>query len=783
MILIDKVTFVQGLNSTAFSFNHGVSSADAVLLLVIDQAGTGGGVAPTSVQFNGINMSLQASALLGTTNTAQIYYLINPPVGTYTFTITWLSTTNGPNFTGMTLLGVDKKTPNLISASGTASAATTISNNVTPTAPNSLIIEVFNATAGSAFTTTSPQVTIYSVAANANQASYLVTDNTLTNINHSWTTATTAVQAMVALNPAQAPSDWYPNVGLRSITDVVQNKLGGARTVGYIPSNFFLNSFLHTIGRQVQPFVAPVIVPATPAMSTLQDAFHANQLDTNTWSLFTAGGASFVTNPTGAGTVYPASTTSSTDGDISSINAYDLTGSYAFVRIVQPLSLQAGSSDTTFSVRTTGVNSLQFQIEGGTLFAQHIVAGAQSNLKNIPYSGVQHAWLRIREQAGRVYWETSQDGPNGPTGWSWFWDEPNPINVTSLKVLLAGTSFGVDTNPGQFIFDNLNTLPVGIFDQFNFQPSNPTFYSGELWYAVGRLLPQATTTPPTLVAETELQTSQTVVDRITQQAVVSGTSVTSDHLVSSQDTVMLIFASQMGVAQALNSVTLNGVALTPLGNPSVSTLTAGAYYVVNPNVGINVISASATLPTALELIVMTLIGVDKKTTTPVIVANTGALGSPSTNITPASANALLIDYVGSLGTSISENASQTVYFDQPQAASQAAGSIKLSTAGQQTMSWTTLSSAWVQLVVALEPANALSMWFPAIDLRNLSDVIPVNNDDASNPVGAFYGTDGNFPTQYWQNSFLHTIGRLPTANTTPAPVVTSGGTLMLMGIG
>lgn len=285
------------------------------------------------------------------------------------------------------------------------------------------------------------------------------------------------------------------------------------------------------------------------------------------------------------------------------------------------------------------------------------------------------------------------------------------------------------------------------------------FWQNSFLHTVGRVL-----SPPqsfSLVAETELQTSQIVVDKITQQASASGTSLTSDHLVTSQDAVMLIFASQMGVSQGLNSVTLNGVALTALGNPSVSTLTAGAYFVVNPNVGVNVISSSVTLPTALELVVVSFLGVDKKTLNPVSVANSALTGSPSSTIQVAASNSLLVDFVGSLGTSISENAAQTVYFDQPQTASEAAGSIKLSTIGSQTMSWTTLSTAWVQLTVALEPANAPSIWFPNIDQRNLSDVITVNNlDDSANPAGSFYATYGTHPTQLWQNSFLHTVGRV-----------------------
>lgn len=754
MILIDSVNYL-GSVTTTVTANHLVSSQDNVLVVVATAGNVSGTI--TGVTYNGVPLLQLANANTGGATTASIFYMLNPPVGSYPVVVTGTNTVQG---TAINLRGVDK-------ASLTPFATTNLTASLSLPIPTAGSLVLYSTRGASVLSTEQVSLT----TGNSTLAYQYANSGTAL-----YTISATASTAVAVFEPAQAPSYWYPDVPLSeqivrgSASLAIQTPLTTPQVV------LWQNSFLHTVGRL--PSAPPPAITFTPSMSTLQDAFHATTLDTNKWTLFKAGGADFTTNPQGAGTIYPATTSSSTDGDISSNLLYDLTGSYAFIRIVQPLSLNASSSDTNFAVRIDQNNTIRFQIEGGTMFAEQIVAGAQTNFKNAPYSTVMHNWLRIREQSGRVYWETSQDGFN----WSWFWDAPNPFNVTALHLILAGVSFGVDTNPGSFLYDNLNTLPTGIFDQFTFQPKQPP-YASEFWYSVGRLTQPNTTTPPTLVAETELQTSQTVVDRITQQAVVSGTSITSDHLVSSQDAVMLIFASQMGVAQALNAVTLNGVALTPLGNPSVSTLTAGAYYVVNPNVGINVISASATLPTALELIVMTLLGVDKKTTTPVIVANTGALGSPSTNITPASANALLIDYVSSLGTSISEDASQTVYFDQPQAASQAAGSIKLSTSGQQTMSWTTLSSAWVQLVVALEPANALSMWYPAIDLRNLSDVIPVNNDDASNPVGAFYGTDGNFPTQYWQNSFLHTIGRLPTANTTPAPVATSGGTLMMLGIG
>lgn len=758
MILIDSVNYL-GSVATTVTANHLVSSQDNVLVVVATAGNVSGTI--TGVTYNGVPLLQLANANTGGATTASIFYMLNPPVGSYPVVVTGTNTVQG---TAINLRGVDK-------ASLTPFATTNLTASLSLPIPTTGSLVLYSTRGASVLSTEQVSLT----TGNSTLAYQYANSGTAL-----YTISATASTAVAVFEPAQAPSYWYPDVPLSeqivrgSASLAIQTPLTNPQVV------LWQNSFLHTVGRL--PSAPPPAITFTPSMSTLQDNFHANQLDTSRWSLFTAGGASFVTNPTGAGTVYPASTTSSTDGDISSINAYDLTGSYAFIRIVQPLSLNAGSSDTTFSVRTTGVNSLQFQIEGGTLFAQQIVGGSQTNLKNAPYSNFSFAWLRIREQSGTIFWETSQDSPSGPSGWSTFYSTPNPIAVNSLRVLLAGTSFGVDTNPGQFVFDNLNTLPVGLFDEFEFQPNPFTYYTSDFWYTVGRVLPPTTNPNPTLVAETELQTSQIVPDKITQQALTSATSITSDHLVTSQDTVMLIFASQMGVAQALNSVTLNGVALNALGNPSTSTLTAGAYYVVNPNVGINVISASATLPTALELVVMTLLGVDKKTTTPIITSNSGASGTPSSTINATAANSLLIDFVGSLGTSISENPSQTVFFDQPQLASQAAGSIKLSTLGTQTMSWTTLTSAWVQLVVALEPAQAPSIWFPTIDMRNLSDVITVNNlDDSVNPVGNFYATYGTHPSTYWQNSFLHTIGRVMP----PASVVTAQQPLeyQLLGMG
>ena len=193
------------------------------------------------------------------------------------------------------------------------------------------------------------------------------------------------------------------------------------------------------------------------SMSTLTDPFNITSLNTGKWTQFTSGGATMSYTSGGASTVYPASTTASTDGDITSNVPYNLTGSYAAVQVLA-IANSGSPTDVDNSLRlhdAGGTNQLTFLVEAGTLYAQQIVAGTQTNLHSAAYSSSTHKWWRIREQSGTIYWDTSSDGIT----WTNFYSVANPISVTGLYAQMAGTAYSTASSPGSFTWNNFNVLP------------------------------------------------------------------------------------------------------------------------------------------------------------------------------------------------------------------------------------------------------------------------------------------------------------------------------------
>lgn len=190
-------------------------------------------------------------------------------------------------------------------------------------------------------------------------------------------------------------------------------------------------------------------------LSSLQDLFTGKNLNTANWTQFT-GGSATMTYGNGASVVFPASTSSSTDGDLSSVSTYDMTGNSAFLNVISAPLAAATSTDCSFRVRIDANNYLQIQKEAGNIYAQKNVSGTPTNITNMAYDPITHAWWQIREAGGTTFWEYSANPLNG---WTLFTSQSNPIVVTSLSVLIAGTCFGVDTGPAPFTFRYFN-IPI-----------------------------------------------------------------------------------------------------------------------------------------------------------------------------------------------------------------------------------------------------------------------------------------------------------------------------------
>lgn len=195
-------------------------------------------------------------------------------------------------------------------------------------------------------------------------------------------------------------------------------------------------------------------------MITLVDPFNLTSLNTGLWTQFTAGGATMSYTAGGASTVYPASTTSSTDGDLTSNVTYDLTGSQVCLEVLQIANTGSPTTvDNFFEVHDAGgSNKLTFLVEAGSIYAQQLVAGVQTNLTSAVYNSTTHKWLRFREAAGTTYWEISSNG----TSWTTFWSAADPITETALVVQIDGTAYSTATSPGSYTWANLNNPPTTV---------------------------------------------------------------------------------------------------------------------------------------------------------------------------------------------------------------------------------------------------------------------------------------------------------------------------------
>lgn len=187
------------------------------------------------------------------------------------------------------------------------------------------------------------------------------------------------------------------------------------------------------------------------SMSTLRDPFVGANLNTQLWNLFTGGGAT-TSNGNGMTVNYPASSTSSTDGDITSVTTYDLTGSNAFMQVLSVPS-NATSADAALTMKVDASNFLRFVKEGSTLFAQKQVLTVTATVSSATYDPVLHKWWQIRESGGTIFWDTSTDGET----WTNFTTFVNVLTITSITVLIAGTCFQAESNPGTYSWKFFNT--------------------------------------------------------------------------------------------------------------------------------------------------------------------------------------------------------------------------------------------------------------------------------------------------------------------------------------
>lgn len=202
----------------------------------------------------------------------------------------------------------------------------------------------------------------------------------------------------------------------------------------------------------------------SPLLETLTDNFNDGIYEPTKWLIGNPYGAqsasAILDEVNGAFQVAFPDFTPSYSG-LMSINTYKLTGSSMYVRLLQPLEQLTGT-ETPFGVHLDADNWLVFNIENGLMKAMTKVAGTVSTIySSETYNAVDHAWFRIRETSGRIFFEVAPQSASNPpisTDWVSRIDIAAPFSVDNVKAHIGAGVWSQNLQAvGTARYDGLNT--------------------------------------------------------------------------------------------------------------------------------------------------------------------------------------------------------------------------------------------------------------------------------------------------------------------------------------
>ncbi|MCM8548904.1 hypothetical protein [Streptomyces sp. STCH 565 A] len=144
-----------------------------------------------------------------------------------------------------------------------------------------------------------------------------------------------------------------------------------------------------------------------------------------------------------------------------SAKAYTLTGSELAVRLYPAADGGATTeawSQVLITTATAGTDlTIECNAHDGTLAMSLRVGYNDPGYTAIPYDPVAHAWLRVREAGGTVYWETAPDGAT----WTVQRSETTPGWAADADLQVQLISHRSDGTPDFAEYARLNTGPTG----------------------------------------------------------------------------------------------------------------------------------------------------------------------------------------------------------------------------------------------------------------------------------------------------------------------------------
>lgn len=192
--------------------------------------------------------------------------------------------------------------------------------------------------------------------------------------------------------------------------------------------------------------VVSIAATPNPKISTFQDNCATNQLST-LWD------ESYGTVSEGGGQISIQCDTSYSSA-LQSTGTFDLTNSSVYLMVTP---YQAASAQTMVNLTDASLNAFQYGYSGGDLTAVLCYPyGTYDVFGSITYNPTSHAWLRVREAAGTVYFDTA---PDGVTWTNQFSFSSEPFDLTARNLTVTAGDFGSDAT-GTSHVSNFNTPPA-----------------------------------------------------------------------------------------------------------------------------------------------------------------------------------------------------------------------------------------------------------------------------------------------------------------------------------
>lgn len=161
---------------------------------------------------------------------------------------------------------------------------------------------------------------------------------------------------------------------------------------------------------RISATVMPTVSGSAPyPLAMLGDAFDDGRVNSTLWVTNTGGAGVETSEARLRITLAPG-----VDTNFTSSRQWKLQGSKLTAKLAAVPALN-GSSNCAASMWALAVTSgtrigWRYDASTGVLAAMSQVGSTDATPTNLTYSAIDHAWVRVRESSGTVYWETSGDG-------------------------------------------------------------------------------------------------------------------------------------------------------------------------------------------------------------------------------------------------------------------------------------------------------------------------------------------------------------------------------------